>query len=327
MSGETVFLTGATGFVGSHVRAALLDGGYRVRALVRPDARSLPYDERCVAVEGDLRAPGTLVRAMDGCRSLVHVAALYTFMPGAGRQMRAVNETGTAGLLEAARQAGVERAVVTSSSATVGPMRGDRPATEADWAEVGDGDASYHASKVREERVAFSARVPLVQVLPTAPVGGGDWKPTPTGKMIVDFMKGRMVASLPGGMNVVPVEDVARAHVLALERGRAGERYLVGGENLLLRDLWVRLAAIIGTRPPARELPYFAALATGLLDTARCRVLPNRQPIAPLEGVRMGRERMFVSDARARRELGYTSGSVSHALEEAVRWFRDAGYA
>ncbi len=329
MEGDEVFLTGATGFIGRHVRDALLTAGYRVRALVRPTSRPLPSLPGLQQAPGDLLRPGELAHHMAGCRYLVHVAALYAFAPRQRRDIWATNVHGCAAVLEAARIAGVERAVVTSSSATVGPARGERPADEGDWApEEADGVSAYHHSKIEQERVALAARVPTVLVLPTTPIGPGDWKPTPTGKMVVDFMRGRMFASLGGGLNVAPVEDVARAHVLALRLGQPRARYLVGGENLSLAELWRRLAVICGRKAPTPHVPYTLALTLGWADELRCRVTPGvATPVAPLEGVRMARHNMFVRCERAKTELGYAPTPVTDALERAVRWYRDNGYA
>jgi dihydroflavonol-4-reductase len=322
VSGEEVFLTGASGFVGGHVLDALLTAGYRVKALVRPGSRVHRSD--AATVTGDLLRTGELVPALVGCRYLVHVGALYSFSPRDRTRIQATNVDGTAGILEAARIAGVERAVVTSSSATVGPARG-RPATEDDVADD-RGTSSYHHSKLQQERRALAARVPTVLVLPSAPVGTRDAKPTPTGKMIVDYMRGRMVASMGGGLNVVDVEDVARAHVAALERGRARERYLVGGANLSLDEVWTTLAEITGRRAPTRHVPYALALALGHADDVRCRVAGG-QPMVPIEGVRMAQHSMHIDDSRARAELGHVPTPVAAALERAVTWFRDHGYA
>lgn len=320
--GDLVFLTGATGFVGSHVLRDLLSAGYRVRALVRNGA-SAPLDG-CETVVGDVRRPGDLVGALRDCRYLIHCAALYSFAPRFRGAMRATNVAGTAGLLESARVAGVERAVVTSSSAAVGPASA-RPATEAQWAPDGRASA-YHHSKIEQERAALSARVPTITVLPTAPVGPGDRKPTPTGKMVLDFARGRMrFLPPPGGLNLVAVEDVARAHVSALERGRPKERYLIGGQNLTLQDLWFMLGSIT-TRPvPTVRIPYAVALAAGHADEWRSRLL-RADPDVPLEGVRMARELMFVDCSKAAVELGHRPSPVRDALERAVRWYRDNGY-
>lgn len=328
---DTVFLTGAGGFVGSHVLRVLLATGYRVRALVRPGSRPLPPLEGCTTVWGDILSPGELVQHMVGCRYLVHTAALYSFSPGMRDKMFTTNVHGCAGVLEAAQQAGIERAVVTSSSSTVGPSEGGRPATEDDW----DGEAgpsAYHRSKLQQARVALAAQVPVVLVLPTAPVGPGDWKPTPTGKMIVDFMRGRIFATLGGGLNVVAVEDVARAHVLALQYGRPRERYLIGSENLSLSQLWERLAQICGLPTPTVRIPIQLAFTLGLADELRCKLVRNGKdgmaaPLIPLEGVRMARHYMYASSAKAQSELGYEATSVTAALERAVKWYRDNGYA
>lgn len=331
-AGETVFLTGAGGFVGSHILRALLAAQFRVRALVRPGSRPLPDLDGCTTVQGDVRRSGELVRSMEGCRYLVHTAAFYSFSPGTHDQIIATNVDGTAGLLEAAHRAGIERAVVTSSSSTVGPSRGDRPATEDDWA-VEAGSSPYHHSKMQQERVALAARVPAALVLPTAPIGPGDWKPTPTGKMVVDFMRGRMFATLAGGgLNVVAVEDVARAHILALQYGRPRERYLVSGEDLSLSRLWEYLAQICGRSAPTARIPYSLAFALGQIDEIRCRLLRHgpggmAAPLIPLEGVRMARHDMYASSAKAQAELGYEPTPVVAALERAVRWYRDNGYA
>jgi dihydroflavonol-4-reductase len=279
------------------------------------------------AVEGDLARPGHLVEGLRGCRYLVHVAALYSFAPSQREEIRSVNVRGTKGLLEAARIAGVERAVVTSSSATVGPAIEGRPATEESWAPDEPGTSTYHHSKTEAERVALAARVPAVVLLPTMPVGPGDWKPTPTGKMIVDFMRGRIFASLGGGVNVVPVEDVARAHVVALTQGRPRERYLLGGDNLLLPDLWTELAQLCRRPAPTRRIPYAVALGLGWADELRCRVQSTAQPLVPLEGVRMARHLMHVSSAKAKAELGFEASSVRGALARAVQWYRENGYA
>jgi dihydroflavonol-4-reductase len=322
--GDEVFLTGATGFIGGHVVDALLEEGYAVRALVRGPGR-LPSRAGLSQVSGDVTRAGELVAAMRGCRLLIHCAGAYSFAPGDRARMRATNVAGTAGILEAARLAGVERAVVTSSSATVGPARGGRPATEDDHADA-HGDSAYHDSKIAAERAALAARLPAVLVLPTAPVGPRDWKPTPTGAALLTFLRGRVVASVNGGINLVDVRDVARAHVAALERGEPRRRYLVGGENLSFDELWSRLGAISGRRAPRRRMPHALALAAAIADEARCRVIRGAQPVVPLEGVRMARHHMYVASRRAADELGVTAGGVDPALDAAVRWYRDHGY-
>jgi dihydroflavonol-4-reductase len=323
---DRVFLTGASGFVGSHVLRQLLAAGYPVRALSRTAA--LPgADKRAEIVTGDLEHTGDFARALDGCRYVVHCAALYSFAPADRVRMHRVNVSGTAGLMEAARVAGVERFILTSSSATLGAARDGRPRTEADWASEGRA-SSYHHSKLEQERAAFAGRVPLIALLPTAPVGPGDWKPTPTGQMVLDFARGKIFAKPPrGGLNLVPVEDVARAHVAALQRGRTGERYILGGENLTLDEVWALLADVTGKPMPKWRAPRALALAIAYADEARCRLDKRAQPFVPLEGARMSCEVMFADSSKARRELGFSAGPARDALARAVEWFRANRYA
>ncbi len=323
MTGDRVFLTGASGFVGSHVARELLAAGYRVRALVRPGGPELLAGIE--PVPGDLENPGAFARALQGCRFVVHCAALYSFAPRDRARMHAVNVAGTAGLLEAAHVAGVERAVVTSSSAALGAANG-RPRTEEDWAHDAHG-VGYHSSKLRQERAALAARVPLVRLLPTAPVGPADRKPTPTGRMILDFARGKMAVLPPrGGLNLVPVEDVARAHVVALDRGGTGERYILGGENLTLDRVWQLLSAITGKPMPKMRIPAPLLYALAYGDELRCRLMPNAQPEIPLEGVRMSHDLMFADSSKAMRDLGFAPGPAEAALERAVGWYRANGY-
>lgn len=324
MTADEVFLTGATGFVGGHVLDELLAAGYEVRALVRAPGAA-PRLPGVREVVGDVRRSGELVEAMRGARFLVHCAALYSLSARDRHDIRVTNVQGTAGVLEAARLAGVERAVVTSSSATVGPERDGCAAAESDHADE-HGHSAYHDSKIAGERAALAARVPAVLILPTAPVGPRDWKPTPTGTALLTFLRGRVVASVRGGLNVVDVHDVARAHVAALHRGEPRARYLVGGENLTFDELWSRLSVISGRRAPRRHMPHAVALAAALGDAARCRLVSGARPVVPLEGVRMSRQRMFVDSRRAADELGVISSRVDDALAGAVRWYADHGY-
>ena len=324
-AGDTVFLTGASGFVGTHVLRELLAAGYFVRALTRhPEVSKDPEASKggVQFIEGDLQHPGDFARAMDGCRYVVHCAALYSFAPSDRALAHKVNVIGTAGVLEAARLAGVDRVILTSSSATLGASDDGRPRNENDWATEGQ-VSSYHHSKLEQERAAFSGRVPVVALLPTAPVGPGDWKPTPTGQMIRDFDLGKMVVRPPrGGLNLVAVEDVARAHVTALQRARAGERYILGGENLLLDQVWQLLAEITGKPVPKRRIPDPILLGIAYADELRCRIIPGAQPAVPIEGVRMARDRMFADSSKAQRELDFRPSPVREALERAVQWYR-----
>ncbi len=307
MNADRVFLTGTTGFVGSHVLRELLAAGYSVRGLVRSRDVTLREAE---TVTGDLRRPGDFAKSLKGCRYLIHCAALYSFAPRDRAGLRKVNVEGTAGLMCSAHIAGVERAVLTSSSAT-----------------MGHADSGYHRSKLEQERAAFASRVPVIALLPTAPVGPGDWKPTPTGKMILDFLKGKIIARAPGngGMNLVAVGDVARAHVAALARGSIGERYVVGGENLSMDSIWGLLSGITGKPMPKWRAPYALALGAAYADELRSRAT-GATPNVPLEGVRLSRERMYADSSKARHDLGYAPTPVREALQRAVQWYRDRGY-
>jgi dihydroflavonol-4-reductase len=325
LQGDLVFVTGVTGFIGNHVARALAEEGYRVRALVRDrsDAR-IPAECAEVTV-GDLRRAGELGQAIRGCRFVVHCAALYSFSPADRKLIPQVNVAGTAGLLEAARVAGVERAVVTSSSSTVGPARNGTPADESMIAHEA-GASTYHRSKLEQERVALAARVPAVLVLPTAPVGPRDAKPTPTGRLVLDFARGRIPARpAAGGLNLVAVEDVAKAHVAALRVGKPRERYIIGGENLLFDEVWELLSEVTGRPAPKLRVPFALTLAAGYADEVRCR-LTRSAPFVPLEGVRMSRERMFADSSKAMRELGHRPTPVRDALARAVAWYRANGY-
>ena len=305
-TGDRVFLTGATGFVGSHILRELLAAGYAVRALVR---RTIAGKANVEIVEGDLQNVGAFAHTLKGCRYVIHCAALYSFAPRRQAEIAKVNVEGTAGLMLAAELAGVERVALTSSSAT-----------------LGHAERGYHRSKLLQERAAFASRVPVIAVLPTAPVGPGDWKPTPTGKLVLDFARGKIVAKAPGagGMNLVAVEDVARAHVAALERGEIGKRYVAGGENLSMDEIWSRLAQITGRPMPKWRAPYALAFTAGAFDELRCR-MTGGEPNVPLEGVRLSRERMYADSTTSERDLGYRATPVTAALERAVAWYRDAG--
>ena len=265
---------------------ALLSAGYRVRALVRDDSR-VAFDDDVEWTHGDLARSGDFAHALDGCRYLVHTAALYSFTPHDRAAIYDVNVNGTASLFAAAHLAGVERAVLTSSSAAIGHAHGDRVPDEGSYpperpfaAQRGD----YHASKVEQERAAFSSRLPVVAVLPTAPVGPGDWKPTPTGRLVRDFARGAIAALPPagGGMNLVGVEDVATAHVSALERGRPGERYVLGGENLEMDAVWRLLSEVTGRPLPGWRAPYALAYAVA---ARRRGALPDRLGRGPIRAL------------------------------------------
>jgi dihydroflavonol-4-reductase len=327
-----VLVTGGTGFVGANLVRELLDTGARVRVLARPtsDRRALtglPVE----VVPGDLLDPASLRAGLAGVEVVYHVAADYRLWAPDPARLYRVNVDGTRALLQAAEAAGVARIVHTSSVGTLGLPRDGTPGTEATPVGLGDMVGDYKRSKFLAEREAEAAAargVPVVIVNPSAPVGPWDWKPTPTGKMLVDYLRGRMVAYLDTGLNVVHVRDVARGHVLAAERGRVGERYILGhaAGNLGLRQIFQCLAPYAGIPAPRWRLPHAAALAIagGLEALAR---VTGREPLASRTAVRMAEKRMFFDPAKAIRELGLPQTPVAEALRDAVDWFWAHGYA
>jgi dihydroflavonol-4-reductase len=323
-------VTGATGFVGSHVVRCLVARGEPVRALVRDGSRrdllaDLPVDP----VVGDLRDASSLLRACHGVRRVFHVAADYRLWAPDPREIYESNVTGTRNLLEAASRAGVERFVYTSTVATVAVPRPGVLPDESTEARLEEMIGHYKRSKFLAEQEAFRAAeagMPVVIVNPTTPVGPGDAKPTPTGRILLDFLRGRMPAYVDTGLNLVAVEDVAEGHLLAAERGEIGRRYILGHQNMSLKQILGVLARITGRPAPRVRLPHAVAYMAGLADELMAR-MRGRAPQIPLEGVRMARHKMFVDCSRAVRELGFAPGPVEAALERAVAWYQDRGYA
>lgn len=326
----TTLVTGATGFVGSHVARQLIAAGESVRALARPGARRDALDGVAVEwVEGDLRDEASLDRALKGVRKVFHVAADYRLWAKRPQEIYENNVAGTKNLLAAALRWRVEKFIYTSTVATIAVPRGDGLPDETNRTTVDEMIGNYKKSKLIAEQEALRAAhegMPVVIVNPTTPVGPRDWKPTPTGRIVLDFLLGRMPGYVDTGLNFVAVEDAARGHLLAAERGKIGERYLLGGENLTLKQVLDLLAEITGLRAPARKIPHAVALLAALGDTALSRIT-GREPRIPVEGVRIARHNMFVNDGKARRELGYTSGAVQGALRRAVDWYVANGYA
>ncbi len=323
---KPTLITGATGFIGWHIARQLLEKGHRVRALVREPARVRELDG-IEPVRGDLRDPDSLARAAEGCGVAFHAAADYRLWTRDPQQMFLSNVEGTRNLLAAARSAGVERVVYTSTVGCIG-LTQNGSGDEATPVGIEDMCGAYKRSKFLAERVAveFAASgFPVVIVNPTAPVGDHDFKPTPTGKIIVDFLRGAMPGFIDTGLNVVDVQDVAKGHLSACEHGRPGERYILGSENLTLCQILALLARIAGKSPPKLRIPYAAAYAVAIASTAWAN-LTGRAPLAPLDGVRMARTKMWVRQDKAVRELGYAPGPAAAALERAVTWFQTNGY-
>ena len=322
-------LTGATGFVGSAVARVLAARGHRLRLLVRPtsDRRNLAGVEAELAL-GDLTDAASLARAVAGCRYVVHVAADYRFwVPDPDAMLRA-NVEGTLTVMRAAQAAGAERIVHCSSVAALGMTHDGAPADEATPTNEAEFIGTYKRSKFLAERAVLDLvrqeGLPAVVVNPSAPVGPRDIKPTPTGKVIRDAAAGRVPAYIDTGLNMVHVDDVAEGHALALEKGRTGERYVLGGENLLLKDILALVADVAGRRPPRIELPEALVWPAAWLMEGFAQVT-GIPPMMTREQLRMARHKMFYSSAKAMRELGYAPRPLRVAVEDAVAWFRANG--
>jgi dihydroflavonol-4-reductase len=325
------FVTGATGFVGSHVARALAEQGADLRLLVRAnsDLRNIEglNAERVI---GDLREPVSLEKAISGCEVVFHVAADYRLWVRDPEQMYRANVDGTKAVLNAAGKNGVRRVVYTSSVATMGFTSNGHVADEDSPVSLEDMIGPYKRSKFMAEQVALQAGrggMDVVVVNPTTPVGERDIKPTPTGRIIVDFLKKKFPAYVDTGLNLVDVRECARGHVVALEKGRSGERYILGGENLTLKQILDKLAAISGLPSPKVKVPYAMALATGVVDEVVTGRILGREPRATIDAVRMGRKKMYVTSAKAERELAWKPVAVDDALRRAVEWFTENHYA
>jgi len=325
------FVTGATGSVGCHVARVLADQGADLRLLVRSTSNLKNIEGvRADRVVGDLRDAASLEKAMSGCDTVFHVADDYGLWIHDPEQMYRSNVEGTRAILQAARKDGVRRVVYTSSVATMGFTGNGKPADENSPLSLDHMIGHYKRSKFMAEQIAIEAGksgMEVVIVNPTTPVGEQDIKPTPTGRIIVDFLKKKFPAYVDTGLNLVDVTECAHGHVAALEKGRSGERYILGGENLTLKQILDKLAAITGLPSPHVRVPYFVALATGVVDEIVTGRILRREPRATIDAVRMGRKKMWVSSAKAERELGWKVVPVQDALRRAADWFRAHGYA
>jgi dihydroflavonol-4-reductase len=321
-------VTGATGFVGAAVARALLRAQWQVRVLARSGSdRSNLRGLAVQLCEGDLTQPVSLPPALEGCEALFHVAADYRLGARDPEQLYRTNVEGTRAILTAARAAGVKRIVYTSSVATVGIPKDGAPGDEQTQVALANMIGHYKRSKFLAEQVARDAArdgASLVIVSPSTPVGPGDVKPTPTGQLVLDAAAGRMPAYVDTGLNIVHVDDVAAGHLLAHDRGRSGERYILGGADMTLREILAQIAALVGRKPPRIRLPYGAVLPMAYLAEGFAK-LTGRSGRLTLEGVRMSRKLMFFSSAKAMRELGYSWREPVRAFEDAIRWFRDTG--
>lgn len=326
-----VFVTGATGFVGSHVARALSRNGASLRLLTRSGSRTQHLEPlHAELVQGDLRTPEGLRTAMTGCEALVHVAADYRLWVRDPQSMYAANVAGTRELLRLARECGVRRVVYTSSVATMG-FRTDGTIVDEDTpVSLADMVGHYKRSKFLAEQEAIAAAragQPVMILNPTTPIGADDAKPTPTGRIVVDFLNRNFPAYVDTGLNFADVTAVAAAHVSALSAGRPGERYILGGENLTLKQFLDRMAAITGLPSPSLQVPHSVAMTFAFFDEWITGKLRGKEPRATVEAVRMGRKKMFASSAKAELELGYAAVPIDDALRAAIAWFRANGYA
>ena len=321
-------VTGASGFVGAAVVRALLNEGWQVRVLVRAGSnrtnlRDLPVE---VAV-GDLTLPKSLEGALEQCGALFHVAADYRLGAPDPSELYRTNVEGTRNLLAAAARVDVRKIVYTSSVATMGIPTDGTPGDERTRVSLDAMIGHYKRSKFLAEQVvleAAAAGLPAVIVNPSTPVGPGDIKPTPTGQLVLDAAAGRMPAYVDTGLNIVHVDDVAAGHLMAFHRGRNGERYILGGTDMTLRQILEHISQLVGRKPPRIRLPYAAVLPMAYIAEAVAKVT-GRSGRLTLEGVRMSRKLMFFSSAKAARDLGYTWRPPLQAFEDAIRWFRDNG--
>jgi dihydroflavonol-4-reductase len=326
-----VFLTGATGFVGHHVARALADEGAKLRLLVRKTSNlanleGIPGDTHV----GDLARPETYAPALSGCDAVVHVAADYRLWIRDPEAMYCANVEGTRDLLKLARDAGIKRFVYTSSVATMHFRRDGMVINEDTPVSLRDMVGHYKRSKFLAEQQAIAAAADGQRVIilnPTTPIGPNDSKPTPTGRIFVDFLNGRFPAYMDTGLNLVDVAEVARAHVSALTKGQSGHRYILGGENLTLKQILDKMAAITGLPSPTVKIPFAVAATYAFFEEWITGRIRKREPRATLEEVRMGRKKMYASSAHAQQELGFRILPVNPAMRAAIEWFQANGYA
>jgi dihydroflavonol-4-reductase len=324
----TTLVTGASGFLGSHVARQLVARGEDVRVLMRASSTNRAVADLSLEyVTGDLRDPASLDRAMKGVKRVFHVAADYRLWARRSKDIYDSNVGGTKNLLEAAKRADIEQLIYTSTVATIAVDRPQLPNEFTD-AKLEEMIGHYKRSKWMAEREVLDAAkkgAPVIVAMPTTPVGPWDWKPTPTGKIILDFLNGKMPGYVKTGLNFVGVEECAAGHLLISEKGKIGERYLLGGENLTLKAMLDALSKITGLPAPRLKIPHGLALGVAYANTVFSRLL-GREPGIPVEGVKIARHMMFVDCSRAQRELGFQPGSVAAALERAVRWYEANGY-
>jgi len=326
-----VLVTGATGFVGGNLVRELIKSGYQVRALIRPGSDQRNTDGLEVEIaNGDLTDKASLPAALEGCEGLFHVAASYTFWTPRPDDIYRTNVTGTENLLSAARQAGIKKVVYTSSECTLKISGNGSLGNESELANPDELPGHYKRSKGIAERLALKTcreGLPLVIVNPTTPIGPYDVKPTPTGKIIVDYINRRMSACVNTGLNIVDVEDVVKGHILAMEKGHIGERYVLGNQNLNLREIFRILEQLTGIKAPRFNIPHWSALTAAYVDEFVNGRMLKRQPRIPVAAVKASRKVRYFDCSKAVRELGLAQTSVEEAFEKAIRWFIQNGYS
>ncbi len=324
----TTLVTGAAGFLGSHVTRQLVARGEEVRVLLRASSSNRAISDLPLEyVTGDLRDTASLERAMKDVQRVFHVAADYRLWAKRSQDIYDSNVGGTKNLLAAAKAVGVTQLIYTSTVATIAVDRPELPNEFTD-SKLGEMIGHYKRSKWMAEQEALKAAkegLPVIVAMPTTPVGPWDWKPTPTGKIILDFLNGKMPGYVETGLNFVAVEECAAGHLLVAERGKVGERYLLGAENLTLKEMLDTLAKITGLPAPGMKIPHGVALGVAYVESTLSRLV-GREPQIPVEGVRIAQHRMFVDCSRAQKELGFQPGPVTAALERAVRWYQVNGY-
>jgi dihydroflavonol-4-reductase len=330
MAGDTILVTGASGFVGSAVALALAASGFRVRALVRPTSSRTNLKGLDIEIaEGDMCDPRAVARAMSGARFLMHVAADYRLWAPDPNEILRANRDGTRIIMQAALKAGVERIVYTSSVATLAVSTSGESIDETRPMSLDAAIGAYKKSKVVAEQIVAAMiaeeRLPAVIVHPSTPIGPRDIKPTPTGRIIVEAACGRMPGYVDTGLNLVHVDDVATGHIAALQHGRIGEHYILGGQNVGLAAMLADIAALSGRRPPRLRMPRSLIFPLAILAEAKARVT-GREPFLTRDGLRMSKHRMFFSSAKAERELDYRARPYQQGLADALVWFGEHGY-
>lgn len=327
----TILVTGATGFLGANTVRALLKRRWKVRALVRTSSDLSTLNGLDIEiVHGDMLDSSSVVSSMKGTDGVFHMAANYALWTKKPRELFDANVKGTENVMNAALEAGIPRVVYTSSVAAVARHKDGTPSAENDYATASQMPGAYERSKVEAERIvremARAKSLPVVIVNPSAPVGAFDSKPTPLGKTIVDLLQGRVAGYLDSGMNIVDADDVAEGHILAFERGRIGERYILGNKNVTLKEFFDLVCSIGGISPPKRKIPYSVAWLAGFSSEAFAR-FSGKPPAVPLNGVRLARNKMYFDSSKAIRDLGFPQTPIEEAVRKSIMWFRANKYA